>query len=72
MTKLTKQDRREAETILAEIRRRPAYHLACVWLERYALTHDAPMRMPEDRQRFTLATRIAAGLEPAARAVKLR
>ena len=37
-----------------------------------ALTHDAPMRMPEDRQRFTLATRIAAGLEPAARAVKLR
>ena len=27
-----------------------------------ALTQDAPMRKPEDRRRFTLATRIAAGL----------
>ena len=37
-----------------------------------ALTQNAPMRKPEDRQRFTLATRIAAGLEPAHRAVELR
>ena len=37
-----------------------------------ALTQDAPMRKPEDRQRFALAARIAAGLEPAARADELR
>ena len=37
-----------------------------------ALTQDAPLRKPEDRQRFTLATRIAAGLEAPARAAELR
>ncbi len=37
-----------------------------------ALTQDAPMRKPEDRQRFTLATRIAASLEAPARADELR
>ena len=37
-----------------------------------ALTQDAPMRKPEDRQRFTLATRIGAGLEPPDRAAELR
>jgi adenylate cyclase len=37
-----------------------------------ALTQDAPLRRPEDRQRFTLATRIAAGLEAPARADELR
>ncbi len=36
-----------------------------------ALTQDAPLRKPEDRQRFTLATRIAAGLEAPARAAEL-
>ena len=36
-----------------------------------ALTQDAPLRKPEDRQRFTLATRIAAGLEAPARAGEL-
>lgn len=34
MTKLSKQDRKEAEAIVADIRRRPAFHLACVYLER--------------------------------------
>ena len=37
-----------------------------------ALTQDAPLRKPEDRQRFTLATRIAAGLEAPERAAELR
>ena len=37
-----------------------------------ALTHEAPLRKPEDRQRFTLATRIAAGLEAPERAAELR
>jgi adenylate cyclase len=37
-----------------------------------ALTQDAPLRKLEDRQRFTLATRIAAGLEAPARAEELR
>ena len=37
-----------------------------------ALTQDAPLRKPEDRQRFTLATRIAAGLEASARVAELR
>ena len=37
-----------------------------------ALTQDAPLRKPEDRLRFTLATRIAAGLEAPARAAELR
>jgi adenylate cyclase len=37
-----------------------------------ALTHDPPLRKPEDRQRFALATRIAAGLEAPARAAELR
>ncbi len=37
-----------------------------------ALTQDPPLRKPEDRQRFTLATRIAAGLEAPARAGELR
>jgi adenylate cyclase len=37
-----------------------------------ALTKDPPLRRPEDRQRFTLTTRIAAGLEAPARAVELR
>ena len=37
-----------------------------------ALSQDAPFRKPEDRRRFTLATRIAAGLEAPARAVELR
>jgi adenylate cyclase len=37
-----------------------------------ALTQDAPLRRPDDRQRFTLATRIAAGLEAPARADELR
>ena len=36
-----------------------------------ALTQDAPLRQPQDRQRFALATRIAAGLEPPARAAEL-
>ncbi len=37
-----------------------------------ALTQDAPLRKPQDRQRFALATRIAAGLESPDRAVELR
>ena len=37
-----------------------------------ALTQDAPLRKPEDRLRFTLATRIAAGLEAQSRAAELR
>ena len=37
-----------------------------------ALTQDAPLRKPEDRQRFTLATRIAASLEAPSRAAELR
>ena len=37
-----------------------------------ALTQDAPLRKPEDRKRFTLATRIAAGLEAPARSAELR
>ena len=36
------------------------------------LTQDAPLRKPEDRQRFTLATHIAAGLEAPVRAIELR
>ncbi len=36
-----------------------------------ALTQDAPLRKPEDRRRFALATRIAAGLEAPARAGEL-
>lgn len=36
------------------------------------LTQDAPLRKSEDRQRVTLATRIAAGLEEPERAAELR
>lgn len=50
MKTLTDQDRAEGLTILADIRRRPAYHLACVWLERFALTHDAPIGWPDEWQ----------------------
>lgn len=47
MKTLTDQDRHEAETILAEIRRRPAYILACVWLERVALARPEPFGKPD-------------------------
>lgn len=48
MTKLTKQDRREAEAILAEIRRRPAYRLALAWLARVKRTYPAHIGRPDE------------------------
>lgn len=39
---LTPADQREAAAALADIRRRPAYHLACIWLERLIANSSRP------------------------------
>lgn len=41
MPKLSKQDRKEAEAIVANIRRRPAFHLARVYIERVRRNYGA-------------------------------
>ena len=39
MTKMSKKDRAEGEAIAVDIRRRPAFQAACVWLERARRTY---------------------------------
>ena len=51
MPKLSKQDRKEAEAIVAEIERRPAFHVACVYLERARRNYgEAAIGRPDANQ----------------------
>ena len=49
MPKLSKQDRKEAEAIIADIRHRPAFHLACVYLERSRRNYGAAVIGKRDK-----------------------
>ena len=53
---MNKRDRKEAEAIVADILRRPAFHLACVYLERAQRDYgDDSIGKPDENQNGWIA-----------------